>query len=184
KLSAADIKTLAAWADADAPAGDPKDAPKPPEFGSDGWRLGKPDLIITPGDDFRLGGSGSDLFRVFVVPTKLAEDRWVVGYDVKPGNPRVVHHTLHFFDTSGQARELEQRQQQKDAADNPPDRGPGYTVSMGVGFVAQRPKSGDRPTFGGIGGWAPGQAPQFVPEGAGWLLPKGSDFIIQTHYHR
>jgi peroxiredoxin/mono/diheme cytochrome c family protein len=183
KLSAKEIATLAAWADADAPEGDPKDAPKAPDFGTDGWRHGKPDLVITPGDDFRLGGAGDDLFRVFVVPTRLAENRWVVGYDVKPGNPRVVHHTLHYFDTTGQARKLEDAQREKDKGKLLMDGGPGYNASMGVGFIPSAGKK-DAPTFGWVGGWAPGQAPEFVPAGAGWLLPKGADFLIQTHYHR
>lgn len=183
KLSAEDIATLARWAEADAPEGNPADAPKAPDFGNEGWRYGKPDLIITPGDDFRLGGNGDDLFRVFVVPTGLKEDKWVIGYDVKPGNPRVVHHTLHYFETTGKARELEVKQQEKEKGKLLMDGGPGYNASMGVGFI---PSSGtkDNPTFGGIGGWAPGQLPQMVPQGMGWLLPKGSDFLIQTHYHR
>ncbi len=184
KLTPAEIGTLAAWVDAETPEGDPKDAPKMPEFGSDGWRHGKPDLILTAGDDFRLGGSGSDLFRVFVVPTKLIENKWVIGYDVKPGNPRVVHHTLHYFDTTGAGRELEAKQQAKDNGKILLDRGPGYTVGMGVGFVPPANKHGETPKFGGIGGWAPGQMPQLVPQGAGWLLPKDADFLIQTHYHR
>ncbi|WP_439631921.1 redoxin domain-containing protein [Gemmata sp.] len=184
KMAAAEIAALAAWADADAPEGDPKDAPKAPEFGSDGWRHGKPDLVLTADADFRLGGSGSDLFRVFVVPTKLTANKWVIGYDVKPGNPRVVHHTLHYFDTTGAARGLEAKQRAKDDGKILLDSGPGYTVGMGVGFVPPANKPNETPQFGGIGGWAPGQLPQFVPQGAGWLLPKGSDFLIQTHYHR
>jgi hypothetical protein len=102
---------------------------------------------------------------------------------VKPGNPRIVHHTLHFFDTTGQGRALEKKQLEKDKG-KIVDRGPGYTVSMGVGFVASVGKPDETPKFGWIGGWAPGQAPQFVPDGAGWLLSKDSDFLIQTHYHR
>ncbi|MCE9564137.1 MAG: redoxin domain-containing protein [Planctomycetes bacterium] len=184
KLTAAEIATLAAWVDADSPEGDPKDAPKMPEFGSEGWRHGKPDLILSAGDDFKLGGAGNDLFRVFVVPTKLTENKWVIGYDVKPGNPRVVHHTLHYFDTTGAGRDLETKQQEKDKGKLLLDRGPGYTVGMGVGFVPPANKHGETPKFGGIGGWAPGQMPQLVPQGAGWLLPKDSDFLIQTHYHR
>jgi len=187
KLNAKEIATLATWADNDAPAGNPADAPSAPEFVS-GWRHGPPDLILTPGDDFKLGAVGDDLFRVFVIPTGLTENKWVVGYDVKPGNPRVVHHTLHFFDTTGQARGLEQNQLARDKSDIAAgrllaDRGPGYTTGMGVGFFAPGGQR-DAPAFGGIGGWAPGQAPQFVPSGMGWLLPKGSDFLIQTHYHR
>lgn len=183
KMAATDIATLTAWVDAGAPEGDSKDAPKAPDFG-DGWRNGKPDLILKPDSDFHLAGSGEDLFRVFVIPTELTENKWVVGYDVKPGNPRVVHHTLNFFDGSGQGRELEKKQREKDKGLQPADFGPGYNVAMGVGFVAVPGKPGEAPKFGGIGGWAPGQAPQFLPHGSGWLLPKDSDFLIQTHYHR
>jgi peroxiredoxin/mono/diheme cytochrome c family protein len=187
KLTDKEIATLAAWVDSGMPEGDPKDAPKPPEF-HDGWRMGKPDIIITPSEDFRLAATGDDLFRVFVIPTGLTENVWVRGYDVKPGNPRIVHHTLHYFDTTGQGRSLEKKQLAKDqeetAKGNPPaDRGPGYTAGMGVGFVA-RGGTREAPAFGGIGGWAPGLAPQFLPPGHGWLLPKGSDFLIHTHYHR
>lgn len=182
KLTKDEIATLAAWADAGAPEGDPKDAPKSPEFG-DGWRHGKPDLIVGAGEDFILGPSGNDLFRCFVAPTGLKEDKWIVGYDVKPGNPRIVHHTLHFFDTSGQGRAMEKAQREKDRL-RTLDTGPGYTSAMGVGFVPAPSAPGEPPKFGGLGGWAPGQTPHFVPAGAGRLLPKGSDFIIQTHYHR
>jgi peroxiredoxin len=182
KLAPAEIATLAAWADAGAPEGDPKDAVAKSTESTGGWRHGQPDLILTPDGNFHLAASGDDVFRVFVIPTNLTENKWVVGYDVKPGNPRVVHHTLNFFDGTGQGRALEKKQLEKDKEAKPADFGPGYNVAMGVGFVA--PPGGDVPKFGGIGGWAPGQSPQFLPKGSGWLLPKGSDFLIQTHYHR
>lgn len=182
KMTDAEIATLAKWEEAGCPEGDPKDAPAAVTY-DDGWRLGKPDLVLTVPDDFHLAATGDDIFRCFVIPTGLIEDKWVIGYDVRPGNPRVVHHTLNFFDRTGQARALEERQQLREKENPGPDRGPGYTVSMGVGFVAA-PSDDGKPTFGGIGGWAPGSNPQFLPKGAGWLLPAGSDFIIQTHYHR
>jgi hypothetical protein len=50
---------------------------------------------------------------------------------------------------------------------------------MGVGFLP--PGDG---TFGGLSGWAPGQLGRVLPDGAGWFLPKGSDLLIQAHYHR
>ena len=187
KMTEREIATLAAWVDSDMPEGDPKDAPKPPEF-PEGWRYGKPDMIITPSEEFRVAASGDDLFRVFVIPTGLTENKWVVGYDVKPGNPRIVHHTLHYFDTTGQARGLEKAQLAKDQEETAKgkalaDRGPGYTATMGVGFVA-RGGTRESPVFGGLGGWAPGVGPQFLPPGMGWRLPKGADFLIHTHYHR
>src|SRR5262245_14908287 len=45
RLSEADVKTLAKWAEAGAPEGDPKDLPPPPKF-PEGWQLGQPDLIL------------------------------------------------------------------------------------------------------------------------------------------
>ena len=56
KMGAKEIATLAAWVDAGTPEGDPKDAPPTPDFGGgSGWRHGPPDLIITAGDDFKIG---------------------------------------------------------------------------------------------------------------------------------
>ena len=46
---------------------------------------------------------------------------------------------------------------------------------MGVGFL---------PSDGSMGGWAPGWVPKHLPEGVGYYLPKGSDLVIQVHYHR
>src|SRR5262249_41331666 len=57
KLRAKEIATLAAWVDDDTPPGDPKDAPPPRKF-SQGWQLGKPDLVLTPTGDFQVGPSG------------------------------------------------------------------------------------------------------------------------------
>jgi thiol-disulfide isomerase/thioredoxin/mono/diheme cytochrome c family protein len=174
RLSDKDIATLAAWVDAGMPEGDPKDAPPPAKF-INGWQLGPPDLILTPPTDFTVGPSGTDLFRCYALPTGLHEDKYVVAYEVRPGNPRVVHHTLNFIDTSGRGRTLERDQQDKDKdAAELPDHGPGYSRRMGVGFLPR----------GGIGGWAPGQQPHVVPDGVGFYLPKNSDLVIQVHYHR
>jgi len=45
KLSSKEIAQIASWVDAGMPAGDLTKAPKPPSF-SEGWRLGKPDIIF------------------------------------------------------------------------------------------------------------------------------------------
>ena len=36
---------------------------------------------------------------------------------------------------------------------------------------------------GGLGGWVPGTTPAFLPQGIAMPLPKGSDFLLQTHFH-
>ena len=110
------------------------------------------------------------------MPTDLPEDKFVVAFEVKPGNPRIVHHTLNFIDTTGQGRKMEQagQEKEKNKLEAEFDRGPGYSVAMGVGFFPQ----------GGLGGWAPGQLPHQLPQGYGFKLPKGSDVVVQCHYHR
>src|SRR5919109_1427575 len=45
------IATIAAWVDAGAPMGDPKDMPRPLVFNDDVWTIGTPDLIITAPSD-------------------------------------------------------------------------------------------------------------------------------------
>jgi len=185
KLTEKEIATLAAWVDEGTPEGDPKDAPKPREF-VEGWQLGKPDLILTMSDEFTLDAAGRDIFRVVVFPTGLTEDKYVTAVEVRPGNSRIVHHTLNFFDKSGQARQKEKEQQDKEKellkTGALKDYGPGYSSNMGIGIEIRKLRSlGD---VGPLGGWAPGQVPRHLPEGTGWLLPKGADVFVQLHYHR
>ncbi len=177
RMTDQEIATLAAWVDAGTPEGDVKDAPKPRVF-PDGWHLGKPDLILTVPEEMVIGPSGRDLFRVYVLPTNLDEDKIVTAVEVRPGNNRVVHHSLNFWDTTGMARAKEKEEKERKKADGEQDHGPGYSSSMGVGI---RPMPGK---FGGLGGWAPGNLPRHLPEGAGWTLPKGADVVVQVHYHR
>jgi peroxiredoxin len=177
-LTAREIATLAAWVDGGTPEGDSREAPPAKEL-TDGWQLGKPDLVLTVPEEMTLGPSGKDVFRCFVLPTGLTEDKRVVAVEVRPGNKRIVHHSLNFWDSSGRARALEKKEQDK-AKKTPgaQDHGPGYSVAMGVGFLPDPEK------FGGVGGWAPGQRVRYLPAGYGHPLPRGADFILQLHYHR
>jgi peroxiredoxin/mono/diheme cytochrome c family protein len=172
KLTDKEIATLAAWADGGTPEGDPKDAPQAKTF-IDGWQLGKPDLVLTVPEEMTVGASGRDLFRCYVLPTNLDQDKYVAAIEVRPGNPRVLHHTLHFLDSTGKGRELEKKARDNARPDDK-DHGPGYSMAMGIGFAPQ----------GGLSGWAPGQVARYLPEGTGFLLPKGSDVVVQAHYHR
>ena len=181
QLSDTDIKTLGTWVDAGCPEGDPKDGPPPAKF-PDEWQLGKPDLVLEVPEDFHVGAAGKDIFRCFVLPTGLTEDRYIVGFEVKPGNARVVHHTLNFWDLTGQGRKLERQQQARKLRPSDEDHGPGYSVAMGVGFFPDR--NSREPQFGAFGGWAPGQMATKLPAGTGYYLPKGAEVVIQTHYHR
>jgi peroxiredoxin len=177
RMSQKEIDTLAAWVDGGTPEGNVKDAPRPRVF-TDGWQLGKPDLVLTVPEDVTIGASGRDMFRCFVLPTGLTEDKYVTAVEVRPGNKRVVHHSLNFWDLTGKARQLEKKERDRVKKPDEQDSGPGYKVSMGVGFLPQQGK------FGAVGGWAPGQRTRHLPDGYGFPLPKGSDLVLQLHYHR
>jgi mono/diheme cytochrome c family protein len=161
RLSEAQVKTLRTWADAGAPEGDAKDLPAAPKY-AEGWALGEPDLVVKMPETYTLKAEGRDVFRVFTIPLGLTEDKYVSAVDFRPANRKIVHHALFFLDTSGEAAK-------RDAADSEP----GYSQAGGLGFV---------PT-GGLGGWAPGVTPRRLPEGVARIVRKGSDLVVQTHFH-
>ena len=170
RLSDRELKTLADWAEAGAPEGDPNAAPPPRVWNSD-WTLGPPDLILRVSEPYSLGAAGPDEYRVFVLPSGLTEGRWIAALDFKPGNVKIVHHIMVACDTSGSGRKL-------DAA----DKGPGYATS---GFSYGQLAHG-LPFFptGKLGGWAPGQRPKRLPQGTARALPAGADILIHVHYHK
>jgi peroxiredoxin len=167
-------KVLETWVTQGMPEGNPKDAP-PAVTHTDDWAFGKPDLILEAPGETTIAATGRDTFRVIVFPTNLPEDTYITALEVKPGNPRVVHHTLQLIDTLGLARKF-QAEAAKTQKPDDPDRGPGYAVSMGFGFLPDISKT--------LGGWAPGMLPKKLPVGVGQILPKGADLCLHVHYHR
>jgi mono/diheme cytochrome c family protein/peroxiredoxin len=187
RMSEKEIELLAKWADAGCPEGDAKDSPAPVKFPK-GWILGKPDLVLEMPDDFVLGPTGKDIFRVIVMPTGLTEDKYVTAFQVRPGNSKIVHHAVNFFDTTGsgmKAQTYAQAAEKKTRKPGDVDVGAGFTSGMlpGLRFNASDLFS-SRPPVGPLGGWAPGVVPRELNAGTGMLLPKGSGFIMQLHYHR
>ncbi len=163
RLSEPELTKIAAWVDAGAPEGNPKDAPTARVW-SDEWFLGKPDVVLTMPESFEVPATGDDVFQVFVLKPELLEDKKVVAIDFKPGNSRVVHHVVSFIDPSGQGRKLDEA-----------DPAPGYNSGPGGVKVLAA-------TIQGV--WAPGNLPRYLPAGVGRTLRKGSDILIQVHYHK
>jgi mono/diheme cytochrome c family protein len=193
-LSAADIATLKAWADAGAPEGETSRAPAPPAFTA-GWQLGRPDLVVSMPEPYTVRADGPDIYRNFVLPLNLPEDTWVSAVDFRPSARSVVHHSLFFLDDTGAARMADER-----------DPLPGYSGTMGgsVGLAGlfglfngrsgrgggAGPALGATPDLSAIsrasnnlGGWAVGAQARALPDGLAYLVPKGSDLILSTHFH-
>jgi len=161
-LSDKEITQFNSWVDAGMPEGDSAHAPEPVHF-PESWTLGTPDLILEPESAYPLEAIGRDEYRCFVLPTNLTEDQYVSAIELLPGEREVVHHVSVYVDVSGKAKMLQ-------------DLAPkvGYPSFGGIGV----------PLYESLGGWAPGNTPFILPEGIGRHLPKGSDIVLQIHYHK
>ncbi len=163
RLTDKEIQMITDWAESGAPAGDLDAVPPNPKF-HDGWILGEPDHIVEMPVEYEIEPEGEDEYRHFIIPTNFDTDIYVQAVDVQPGNRKTVHHVIAYLDTKGQGRQL--------AAQDPK---PGYvTGGTGPGIDV----------VGTLGGWAPGVTPSVLPEGVGYLLPKGADIVLQVHYYR
>ena len=159
RLTDQQIATLRDWANAGAPEGDPAAKPTPPSF-PEGWQAGVPDKIFTVPAKYSLAADGPDQYRCFVIPMHLDRDVYVKSFEFRPDNRRVVHHAIVFTDPSGAAQRLV-------------DASGSYSCFGGPGFG---------PT-GILGGWAPGGSPNVLPAGMNLTLKKGTDLVLQIHFH-
>jgi peroxiredoxin len=94
RLSDEEKDLIYRWVAAGAPEGDPSDLPPPREF-AEGWRIGKPDLVIPMRDTpFQVPAEGEVRYQYFVVDPGFTEDKWVKAAECRPGNRAVVHHII------------------------------------------------------------------------------------------
>jgi hypothetical protein len=158
RLTEGEIALIQAWLKSDMPEGG-GEKPEPPKFAS-GWRLGEPDLVVEMPAPYHVPAEGPDIYRNIAVPLGLTEDKWITAIDMRPSARAVVHHVLYFADPSGRAHEKPQQGPQ-----------PGFNGMRAGGATIA------------LGGWAVGAQPRFFPEGLALRLPKGSDLVVQYHFH-
>lgn len=94
-LSPEQIELVTHWVDSGAPEGDPGDAPPPLAF-QEGWTLGAPDLVLSMPRAYAIAAETEDKFVYFELATGLTEDKWLASIEVRPGNPRAVHHAMAY----------------------------------------------------------------------------------------
>jgi hypothetical protein len=94
-LSDDEIATVVKWVDSGAAQGNPADMPAPLTFRSEGdWFIGEPDLKVTTPSDFTMYPAGPDWWIDQFADVELTEDRWVKSMEIKPSNPKIVHHVV------------------------------------------------------------------------------------------
>ena len=176
-LSEADIHTLVSWVDAGAPEGDSKDAPKPVEW-VEGWRIGRPDVVISMPIEYHVPASGTIDYQYIVIPTGFTEDKYVQLAEARPGNTKLVHHIIAFVREPGNPW-------MKDA-------------KPGVPYVPKEPELSPEDQkkqeeaeaklpgipFPGdfLVAYAPGTVPEVIKPGRAKLIKAGSDLVLQMHY--
>jgi hypothetical protein len=153
-LTPEQIEVFAAWAQAGALPGDPAHAPAPkPAAGGLPWVDVNVRMEAPYAPQPEVGEN--DELRCFVLDPGLTGPVQLVGYNVVPGDRRVVHHVLLYLADAVEAEAL-------DAAD--PESG--YPCSGGPGVSA--PKT--------MGAWVPGAPATLYPTGTG--VPLGADSRI------
>ncbi|HYV28634.1 MAG TPA: hypothetical protein VFA77_13945, partial [Candidatus Eisenbacteria bacterium] len=90
-LTVEELGLLRQWFDEGASEGDPARLPSAPQW-TEGWQLGKPDLVVRMPAPYILNPEGKDVYRNIVLPIPLELARYVEAVEFRPGNPRIVHH--------------------------------------------------------------------------------------------
>jgi hypothetical protein len=189
RLSAREIETIEAWADGGAPEGNPRDLPAAPVF-VEGWKQGKPDIVIDIGEDFAVK-PGVDAYEHFFVPTNFKEGLWIRAAEIRPGNRKVVHHVhVNLVKDPGEAGstsiesmtslnkflirdgKLTRISQDAPVVDN--------------GCAANVP---DLPYLhgfqeGALASFLPGRPPDVFPDGSAKWIPPGAKLEFVIHYAR
>jgi peroxiredoxin len=189
RMSKQEIETINKWVEGGCARGDQKNAPPPVKFkSSQGWDdENPPDMILEPSEDFNLGPLGEDHYRTIVLPLNNKEEVYVRKTQFIPGNPKIVHHALYFYDGTGMLMDAQKRLGSPTApANGIGDWGPGYNSGMGLGFIpnpAKVTRNQDNPGSG-LGGWVPAVDPITAPPETSYILPPQCDIFMQIHYHR
>ena len=155
------------WVESGAVRGDPSRGPEPREF-VDGWNIGKPELVLSMPEAFRVPEEGTIDYQYVVIPTGLEEDKWIAAAEVRPGNREVVHHVIAYM--------------------RPRDSVWLEDAVPGEIFVPRPRKPQDRDEDSNkyrelVAGFAPGMEPWgWSDENYAKLLPAGADIVLQLHY--
>jgi mono/diheme cytochrome c family protein len=195
RLKQQEIDAITAWIDGGAKEGDAKDLPAAPQF-TEGWTIGKPDVVIEMPEEFTLGASGPDEYQYFDVATNFTEDKYVQMAEARPGNRRVVHHVIAFVVPPGSPNMAKIPKEQRDKAlemalKNSPFYRDGYLIRLKPDQPVYNDVNEVPPNMradAGIGdfltGYAPGSMPSVWNPGVAKKIPAGATIRFQIHYSK
>ena len=162
RLTDAQIALFKRWAETGTPRGNPADLPPAPVF-TQGWQLGKPDLVLHARKPYVLAATGTDNYWNFIFPAQVSGTHWVKAVEIHPGEKRVVHHANMLVD-----RMHSSRHQEKHPGD-------------GFAGMELRIESETFDPDSHLFFWKPGSLPHEEPPGMALRLDPGDDFVLNTH---
>ncbi|MEM7474400.1 MAG: hypothetical protein AAF483_05350 [Planctomycetota bacterium] len=171
RLTDSEKDLIRRWNELGNPIGQAERIPALPSFPKD-WQLGTPDLVVEMNGSFNIPASGPDVYRTFVFPVNLPEDKWIKAIEIKSQAQSTLHHALFFADPTKQAR-IE-------------DGKNGVAGVSGMNFLFRGlMQSGGKIKRAelGLGGYVPGTTPTVLPGDLARPLRAGSDIVMQTHFH-
>ena len=166
-LTSEQIATIASWADAGAPAGDPKDAHRPRHW-AQGWNIPEPDLVIQMPKPISLPAHGDVEYTYEIVPTGFTEDKWIQASEIRPSRRDHVHHAVVYV--------------------RPPSSKWLRNAPIGRPFTSEDMTSEQDlrdalfTDSDMLLVYAPGSSPDQWPDGMAKCVPAGSDLVFQMHY--
>jgi Copper type II ascorbate-dependent monooxygenase, C-terminal domain len=165
-LTQSQIDTIAAWVDAGAPEGNPKDMPPAISY-VQGWTIPKPDIVYQLPHAFSIPANGIMDYQYVIVPTGFTKDTWVQDVEAAPSERSVVHHIVAYVRTPGSNYFKNEPKEQF--------------------FIAPPAKTGEKVEKDDVPsdwlvGYAPGQPPDMFEPGQAKLIPAGSDIVLEVHY--
>lgn len=164
RLTDEEVERIATWADNGVLEGTPTASQQRVE-NSAPQGLARVDMKMSMGEPYVPTQSPDD-YRCFVLDWKETTKTYVVGMNVVPGNPKIVHHVIAYLVGPDDAAKYE-----KLDADTP---GAGYTCFGGPGGPARS---------GWLGAWAPGGIAAMYPADTGIPVLPGSKVVLQVHYN-
>ncbi|MBK9316720.1 MAG: cytochrome c [Acidobacteria bacterium] len=201
RLSQSEIDLIVNWVKDGAREGNPSDMPVAPTF-TNGWSIGKPDIVIPMPETFTLEAEGPDEYQYFEVDPGFKEDVYVQMAEARPGNRKVVHHIIAFVRPPSEnkaprpkmSKEELQKLREKMERESPRYR-EGFLMRtkkdapvVDDGCAAVNGGKINRNDEGDVGtllcGYAPGMNQAVWKPGTVKRVPAGSKIVFQMHYSK
>ena len=165
RLSDGDLRKIVAWVDGGALEGDAQDGRAPIQW-VDGWNI-QPDAIFQMPDPYTVPAANILQYVYVVLPTGFTRDTYVTAAEVRPGNRSALHHAVALVRPGGS-------QWLKEAKPFVP-----YIPPAGAGGQPDNPRFAPQTLVSYAGGM---QAQRFDMDHSAFLIPAGSDIVLQLHY--